>query len=106
RTEYVKECRTNKVCTYVSVPCEEWRTVCKCVTVPCVETRCVRKCVEVCKPVTVHHRHLVRLGHWECHEVCRSNFFGGHGHGCGSSCGGCGDSCGGCNSCAPATRTV
>jgi len=91
KTEYVKEMRTHKVCTYVNQPCEEWRTVCKCVgEVPCVETRCVRKKVETCKPVTVHHRKLVRLGHWECHEVCS----------CKKSC----DPCGGC--CTPCTRTV
>ena len=106
KTEYVQETRTRNVTCYVNVQTMEERDVCKYISVPTVETRCVTKRVEVCKPVTCHHRKLVRLGHWECREVasCGSLFAKhGCGHSCGSSCGGCGD----CGGCAPAcTRTV
>jgi len=102
KTEYVKENRTRTVCCTTSVPTWEERTVCKWISVPCVETRTVMKKVEVCKPVTVHHRKLVCLGHYECQEV--QPLFAKHG--CGHSCGGCGDSCGGCATACPRTRKV
>jgi hypothetical protein len=115
KTEYVQETRTRNVTKYVSVPTVETRCVTewitqqvtenRCVTktimVPCVETRTCYEKREVCKPVTTHHRKLVRLGHWECREV--QPLFSHVGHGCGK---GCGDPCGGCEtSCAPCPRT-
>src|SRR4051794_24071116 len=83
RTEHVQETRTRNVTRYTQVPTVETRcvteyvkqqvvenrTVTKTVMVPCVETRTVYEKREVCKPCTVHHRKLVRLGHWECREV-------------------------------------
>ncbi len=102
KTEYVQEQHVKNVTCYHTVPTWEERTVCKWVSQPCVETRTVYKKVECCKEVTCHHKKLVRLGHWECKEVCSSGFFSK----CGHSCGGCGD-CGGCSTCCtPCTRTV
>jgi hypothetical protein len=109
RTENVQETRTRNVTKYVSVPTVETRTITeyvkvpsvetrtitKTVMVPCVETRTVFDKVAVCKPVTVNHRKLVRLGHWECKEV--EPLFAK----CGKSCDPC-NPCG--NSCTP-TRT-
>jgi hypothetical protein len=87
------------VCFNTTVQVMEERCVTKYISVPSVETRTVMKRVEVCRPETVHHRKLVRLGHYECCEVPR--LFGGHSHG------GCGDSCGGCGGCETScTRTV
>jgi hypothetical protein len=45
---------------------------------------------------TCMKKELVRLGHWECREVCGSSLFSGLGHSC------CSDPCG---SCCPPTRT-
>ena len=101
KTECVAEVR-ERTCTVVKkVPVmkTEVRTVCKNVTVWEERTVCRKEWKTVQE--TVCKKELVRLGHWECKEVCASGLFGGghkHGH-----CGGCDDACS--TSCAPATRT-
>jgi hypothetical protein len=110
KTECVAECR-ERTCTVVKkVPVmkTEVRKVCKNVTVWEDRTTCRKEWKTVQE--TVCKKELVRLGHWECKEVCATSLFGGglfggghkHGH-CGDSCGGCNDACS--TSCAPATRT-
>src|SRR5260370_16191564 len=102
KTECVAEVR-ERTCTVVKkVPVmkTEVRTVCKNVTVWEERTVCRKEWKTVQE--TVCKKELVRLGHWECKEVCASGLFGGghkHGH-----CGGCDDACS--TSCAPATRTT
>ena len=116
RTECVPVCKEKVVCVQVRVPVmrEECRKVCHKVT--CWEDRVVNKTTYKTVQETCMKKQLVRMGHWECREVCSlfggngggCGLFGGHGHGCGSSsCGNsCGDGCGNsCNDCCRPTRT-
>jgi hypothetical protein len=81
----------------------EVRKVCRNVTT--YEERTVMKTCYKTVQETCMKKELVRLGHWECREVCASGLFGGggllgggHGHGHGH-----GDCCE--DQCAPQTRT-
>jgi hypothetical protein len=118
RTVYKVECRTKEVdsfrCETVQVQKERVVNCVKRVPIVKEEVRKVCRNVttyedrEVCKKVwrnveeTVMKKKLVRLGHWECQEVCaRRGLFGGHGHknGCNDPCADpCADQC-------PETRT-
>jgi hypothetical protein len=80
----VMKTETRKVCKNVTV--WEDRTVCK------KEWKTVQE--TVCK------KELVRLGHWECKEVCASGLFGGGHKHRGDCCDPCATTC-----CAPPTRT-
>jgi hypothetical protein len=123
RTVYKVECREKQVdsfrCEQVAVQKERVVTCVKRVPVIKEETRRVCHNVtayeerEVCKKVwrtveeCVMKKRLVRLGHWECKEVCpRGGLFGGHGHGKGHGCNDdCHDDC--ADDCQPArTRKV
>jgi hypothetical protein len=114
---YKTECRTREVdsfrCEQVAVQKE--RVVTHVKRIPIVKEEVRRVCHnvtvceerEVCKKVwrtveeTVMKKRLVRLGHWECKEVCpRGGLFGGHGRGHGN---GCNDPC--ADPCPPAPRT-
>jgi len=123
RTTYKTECRTEQ---YDAVRCERfpvckdvvvnvtkrvpvWTEQCRkvCHKVTCYEDRTVNKTCYKTVQETCMQKKLVRLGHWECKEVCPlfgggGGLFSGHGHGCGSSCGGCDTGCN--DSCRP-TRT-
>lgn len=95
----VPECR-ERVCTVVKkVPCvkTEMRKVCK--TVTCYENRTVMKNCYQTVQETVCKKHCVRLGHWECKEVCSHGLFSGGGHG--NCCDPCANSC-----CQTKTRRV
>jgi hypothetical protein len=128
RTTYKVECRTE---CYDTFRCERV-PVCKERTVSCVKRVPVwtDQCRKVCHHVTTYEervvnktcyktvqetcmqKQLVRLGHWECREVCGGGLLGGghggggglfsgHGHGRGCNSG-CNDSCGngnGSNAC-------
>ena len=105
--EQVWQERTCNVVVRVPVVKTEARKVCKNVTV--WEERTVMKTCWKTEQVTCMKKELVRLGHWECREVCASGLlgggglFGGHGHGHHGCCdSGCNDSCS--NACPP-TRT-
>jgi hypothetical protein len=90
----VPECR-ERVCTVtkrVPVVRTEMRKVCKNVT--CYEERTVMKTCYQTVQETVCRQHCVRLGHWECREVCSHGLFGGGHH---NSC----DPC----ACPPPPRT-
>ena len=97
--------RTCNVTVRVPVTRTETRKVCKNVTV-CEERTVMKTCWKT-EQVTCMKKELVRLGHWECREVCASGLLGGHGgggHGHRNGCcdTGCNDPC--ANACPP-TRT-
>jgi hypothetical protein len=109
KTECVAEVRERTCAVVKRVPVmkTETRKVCKNVTVWEDRTVCKKEWKTVQE--TVCKKELVRLGHWECTEVCGSGLFSGGlfagcGHKCGSSCGGCSDPCA-TTCCAPPTRT-
>jgi hypothetical protein len=125
RCERVPVCKERTVCVTKRVPVwtEQCRKVCHNVTT--YEDRVVNKTCYKTVQETCMKKQLVRLGHWECREVCPvfggfgggagGGVFSGHGHGnrgCGDR--GCNDACsnGGSNNacndnCRPArTRKV
>jgi hypothetical protein len=109
RCERVPVCKERVVCCVKKVPCwsEQTRKVCCKETV--YEERMVNKTCYKTVQETCMKKQLVRMGHWECREVCpvfgggNGGLFGGHGHhgGCNS---GCGDSCGNNNNCCETCR--
>lgn len=114
RCERVPEVRERVVTCVKRVPVTkvETRKVCKTVTE--YENRTTMKTCYKYVQETCMEKKLVRLGHWECREECRTSFFGGllnRDGGCGSKgCGhhGCAKSCNtSCNNnCCTPTRTV
>ncbi|MBI3407529.1 MAG: hypothetical protein HY040_04135 [Planctomycetes bacterium] len=105
RCERVPEVRERVVCCTKRVPVNrvEVRKCCKTVTE--WETRNVTKTCHKYVQETCMEKKLVRLGHWECREECRSNFLSGlfsrcgHGNDC---CDPCANSCNNC--CRTVTR--
>jgi hypothetical protein len=107
RTVYRTECKTETYdawrCERVPEVRERTVTCVKKVPVTKVETRKVCKTVNVCEDRTVMkksykyvqetcmEKKLVRLGHWECREECRSGGLFHRGHDC---CDPCANSCG------------
>jgi hypothetical protein len=130
RTAYRVECRTETYdsCRWESFPVCKERTVCVTKRVPVYREECRKVCENVTTwetrtvnktsykyvQETCMKKQLVRLGHWECREVCplfgglgggRGGLFSGHhGNACGDACGnnGCNDPC--ADNCRP-TRT-
>jgi hypothetical protein len=118
RCERVPVCKERTVCVTKKVPVwrEECRKVCHKVTT--WEERVVNKTCYKTVQETCMKKQLVRLGHWECREVCPlfggfgGGLFGGgngHGHhnrGCNDACNdACNDRCN--DSCRPTkTRKV
>jgi hypothetical protein len=113
RCERVPVCKD--VCVNVTKRVPVWTEQCRkvCHKVTCYEDRVVNKTCYKYVQETCMKKQLVRLGHWECREVCGlfggggGGLFSGHGHGGGCCDSGCGNNNCCQDSCRPArTRKV